>query len=140
MYDAQLFDEVIAMQGVSLRAAHLNASKGGQALAAIDGTARFLATRLNNNEFSCGMAAILGVPLTPAGTTNQCPCGEPDNAALGEHAYLCPRDKARQQRATKGQIALGVLVASLPALKQARRPQPAGHEPAAVGGALSVRS
>ena len=117
VHDAQLFDEVIAMQGVSLRAAHLNASKGGQALAAIDGTARFLATRLSDNEFSCGVAAALDLPLTPAGITNQCACGEPNNAATGEHAYVCPRDKARQQQATKGQIALGVVVASLSALK-----------------------
>ena len=117
VHDAELFNDVIARQGVSLRAAHLNASKGGQALAAIDGTARFLATRLNDKEFRCGVAATLCLPQTRAGTTNQCPCGEPDNAATGEHAYVCPRDKARQQQATKGQIALGVLVGSLPALK-----------------------
>ena len=117
VHDAELFNDVIARQGVSLRAAHLNASKGGQALAAIDGTARFLATRLNDKEFRCGVAATLCLPQTRAGTTNQCPCGVPDNAATGEHAYVCPRDKARQQQATKGQIALGVLVGSLPALK-----------------------
>ena len=117
VHDAQLFGEILVMQGVSPRAAHLNASKGGQALAAIDGTARFLATRLNDAEFRSGIAATLGLPQTPAGITNQCPCGEADNAATGEHAYVCPRDKARQQQASKGQIALGVVIASLPALK-----------------------
>ncbi len=75
VHDAQLFGEILAMQGISPRAAHLNASKGGQALAAIDGTARFLATRLNDAEFRSGIAATLGLPQTPAGITNQCPSG-----------------------------------------------------------------
>jgi hypothetical protein len=113
--DAQLYAEIIAKHGVSPRAAHLNASRGN-ALAALDGTARFLATRLTDAEFGCGMAAMLGLPQTAA-AAKQCACGELDNPLTGEHAYVCPRDDARQQQASKGQIALGVVIASLSALK-----------------------
>ena len=92
----------------------------GNALA-LDGTARFLATRLTDAEFGCGMAAMLCLPQTAA-AAKQCASGELDNPLTGEHAYVCPRDDARQQQASKGQIALGVVIASLSALKIVGKP------------------
>jgi hypothetical protein len=115
VFDTRTFKVLLDDLGVSPLAANLIASKG-HALAALDGTARFLATRLEDGVFRVGAAAVLGLPLVRKGGTDLCACGA-DNPRTGEHAFICRNDTAKQAQATQGQIALGAVAAGLPVLK-----------------------
>jgi hypothetical protein len=120
VFDTRTYNVLLEELGVSPRAANLIASKG-HALAALDGTARFLATRLEDGEFRVGAATVLGLPLVRKGGTDLCACGA-DNPRTGEHALICPNDTAKQAQATKGQIALGAVAAGLPVFKVYGKP------------------
>jgi len=116
IYDAQLFKETIEQQGQSPRAAHLIASQGKTAAAALLAAPRWVATRMTNAEIRCGVAGMLGLPQTTHGVHNTCSCGEP-NPATGEHAYACSQDTRRQIQATAGQNALGLVIECLPRVR-----------------------
>ena len=78
----------------------------------LDASPRWIPTRLNNAEYRCGLAAMLGLPLTEHGLTNTCQCGA-RNDATGEHAPLCRFDNAKQPQATAGQVATGLIIEQL---------------------------
>jgi len=111
VYDAELFDALIKAHGQSPRTASLIAS-AGKASAVLDASPRWIPTRLNNAEYRCGLAAMLGLPLTEHGLTNTCQCGA-RNDATGEHAPLCRFDNAKQPQATAGQVATGLIIEQL---------------------------